>query len=375
MSASTPVKKKRLPNYVYLSDESVEHYTRSTLKGNYGLLPIEIFWRDRQQFLHEAGYVLRPRYWPDWRPSWLHTNLRPTFCEDSIVLIDHQVIDARQSDNNALVAIKKFRKETQELHIAEYLNSLRHDPQNHSVPVLRILNDPFDPHLSLMVMPYLRPCNDPDFGMLGEAVDFVTQTLEGLAFMHRHNIAHRDIAVENIMMDAKAMYPEGHHPVRLDYTPDAIYEVTPLPRLGRKIPYYYIDFGLARQFPQGASHMVVGDVGRDTEVPELSSTVPYDAFKVDIFALGNLYAKELEEKYYHTHFLIPLIERMKQQQPSSRPTAEEALAQWVDIRDSLDQSTFRWRLPPKIEAGIGRVINGTVAAAWEGINNLKKYVR
>ena len=56
--------------------------------------------------------------------------------------------------------------------------------------------------------------------------------------------------------------------------------------------YYYIDFGLSVQFPPGAPTVTVGDVGRDTEVPELSATVPYDAFKVDIFALGNLFYKE-----------------------------------------------------------------------------------
>ncbi|KAJ2986031.1 hypothetical protein NUW54_g9929 [Trametes sanguinea] len=371
---STPVKPKRLPHHVYLSEASVDHYTQSTLKGHYGLLPAEVFWRDRQQFLYDAGYVLRPRYWPNWQPSWLGTNLRPTFCEDSIVLLDHQVMDARRRDNNELVAIKKFREDTQELNIAQYLNSLRGHAENRTVPVLRVFEDPYDPRLAFMVMPYLRPCNDPPFLAVGEAIEFINQTLEGLAFMHKYNIAHRDIAVENIMMDAKAMYPDGHHPVRLDYTPDAIYKVSPLPRAGRTIQYYYIDFGLACLFPPGASHLVVGDVGRDTEVPELSSTVPYDSFKVDIYALGNLYAKEFEEKYNNMQFLVPLIDRMKQRQPSARPTADELLAQWRNIRDALNKNTFRWRLVPRSEAAIERVINGTVAVAWEGINHLKKYV-
>lgn len=29
-----------------------------------------------------------------------------------------------------------------------------------------------------MVMPYVRPFNDPDFGAIGEVVDFIAQTLE-----------------------------------------------------------------------------------------------------------------------------------------------------------------------------------------------------
>ncbi|KAI0365094.1 hypothetical protein BV20DRAFT_955031 [Pilatotrama ljubarskyi] len=370
---SAPGKQKRLPNYVFTNDQRAEQYTRSTLNGNYDLLPSEIFWRERQRYLHDHGYILRPRYWPKWRPSWLGTNLHPIYCEDSIVLVDHQVMDATRSDNKEIVAIKTFSRDTQELQISEYLSSLS-DPQNRTVPILRILDDPFDPTLCLMVMPYLRPCNDPDFGTVGDVIEFVNQTLEGLAFMHRHRIAHRDIAVENIMMDGTALYPGGHHPVRLDHSPDAIYPVKALPRSDHEMHYYYIDFGLACHFPPGASPYVVGDVGRDTEVPELSSCVPYDAFKVDIFALGNLYAKEFDEKYSNVHFLAPLIERMKQRQPELRPPPDDLLVQWHNIRDSLGRNVYRWRLAPRSEPAIGRMLNDTVAVAWEGISHLKKYV-
>jgi hypothetical protein len=30
----------------------------------------EVFWRDHQSWLKESGYELRPRYQPDWKPSW-----------------------------------------------------------------------------------------------------------------------------------------------------------------------------------------------------------------------------------------------------------------------------------------------------------------
>lgn len=32
--------------------------------------PEELRWRDRQRFLADKGYMLRPRYHPDWVPSW-----------------------------------------------------------------------------------------------------------------------------------------------------------------------------------------------------------------------------------------------------------------------------------------------------------------
>ncbi|KAJ3001184.1 hypothetical protein NUW54_g6593 [Trametes sanguinea] len=370
---SEPVQQKRLPRHAYLTEENIERYTRSTLKGHYGLLPSEIWWKDRQQYLFEAGYVLRPRYWPNWRPSWLGTNLHPMYCEDSIMQADYQILDAKRSRENDIVAIKTIRKDTQEMPVMQFLSSIRH-PHNHTVPLIQVLDDPYDPELLLMVMPYLRPCNNPDFATVGDAIQFINQTLEGLAFMHGNRVAHRDIAMKNIMMDAKALYPGGHHPVRLNYSSDAIKPVTPLPRTGHDIKYYYIDFGLSCRFPDGASHYVVGDVGRDAEVPELSSTVPYDAFKVDIYALGNLYAKEFEQKYSNMDFLAPLIERMKQRQPQLRPPADDLLAQWKNIRDSLGSNAHRWRLSPKSEPAIGRMLNDTVAVAWEGINRLKDCV-
>jgi endonuclease YncB( thermonuclease family) len=30
----------------------------------------EVYWRDLQPWLVESGYMLRPRYRPDWVPSW-----------------------------------------------------------------------------------------------------------------------------------------------------------------------------------------------------------------------------------------------------------------------------------------------------------------
>ena len=31
----------------------------------------EVFWRDHQKWLQTCGYMLRPRYMPDWKASWL----------------------------------------------------------------------------------------------------------------------------------------------------------------------------------------------------------------------------------------------------------------------------------------------------------------
>lgn len=90
---------------------------------------------------------------------------------------DHQVIDAMRRTDNELVAIKTFPRNSQEVHIAQFLSNAE-DKMNHAVPVFAILPDPFDPQLSLMVMPYLRPCNDPEFGTIGEVIEFINQLVE-----------------------------------------------------------------------------------------------------------------------------------------------------------------------------------------------------
>lgn len=46
----------------------------------------EIFWRDHQEWLAGQGYMLRPRYKPDWTPSWKDTDEDPTLFEDGLVM-------------------------------------------------------------------------------------------------------------------------------------------------------------------------------------------------------------------------------------------------------------------------------------------------
>lgn len=40
------------------------------------------------------------------------------------------------------------------------------------------MQDPQDPDIQIIVMPFLRPYNDPKFGTVGEAVEFFRQAFE-----------------------------------------------------------------------------------------------------------------------------------------------------------------------------------------------------
>jgi hypothetical protein len=59
---------------------------------------------------------------------------------------------------------------------------LRSDPRNHCVPVLDLIQDDEDSDVSYMIMPLLRPMDDPPFEFVEEMVDYTDQILEVWTF-------------------------------------------------------------------------------------------------------------------------------------------------------------------------------------------------
>lgn len=95
------------------------------------------------------------------------------------------------------------------------------------------------------------------------------------------------------MMDVTAMNPSGYHPLHWRMLPDTVTPAPTLPRSSVPVTYYLIDFGISTRFsPDDPSKLVVGTKGLETTVPELSTTVPYNPFKTDIYILGALFRQE-----------------------------------------------------------------------------------
>ncbi|EDR13591.1 uncharacterized protein LACBIDRAFT_322624 [Laccaria bicolor S238N-H82] len=179
----------------------------------------ERIWHDRYHFLLQKGLQLRPRYRPGWVPSWLNAKGEFLLHEDSLQQPIPQVMDAKRTKDGATVCLKTVYRTPKEAEIARYFSSpeLLQKPTNHSVPILDVFRDPSAPDFEYLVMPLLRPFDDPEFGLIGEAVDFVSQILE-------HTGA-------NIMMDARPIYPQGWHFKAKNYTPDGITFMSPLARI------------------------------------------------------------------------------------------------------------------------------------------------
>lgn len=115
-----------------------------------------------------------------------------------------------------------------------------------------------------------------------------------LSSVSRMTCIHRDCVQKNLMMDASAMYPEGFHPVGLDFKLDhSDYAKHSTSRAAAGVKYYFVDFGISVHIPDSVdSKLVTGFLGRDRDPPELSNKKPYDPFKLDIFIIGNMLKQE-----------------------------------------------------------------------------------
>ena len=89
-------------------------------------------------------------------------------------------MDAKRIKDGTTVCLKAVYRTPKEADIARYFSSpdLLQEPANHSVPILDVFRDPSASDFEYLVMPLLRPFDDPEFTVIGEVVDFVTQILE-----------------------------------------------------------------------------------------------------------------------------------------------------------------------------------------------------
>ena len=95
-------------------------------------------------------------------------------------------MDAKRMKDGIAVCVKAVYRTPKEAEIAKYLSSpeLSQEPTNHSVPIFDVFRDPSTPDFEYLVMPLLRPFDDPEFQAIGEVVDFVTQILEVSVLTH-----------------------------------------------------------------------------------------------------------------------------------------------------------------------------------------------
>ncbi|KAJ7134582.1 kinase-like domain-containing protein [Mycena epipterygia] len=220
----------------------------------------------------------------------------------------------RLSDSRRVVFKIVDSSQNYEADIYTYLRlddpAISEDPRNKAIPVFEIME--ITPTRSIVVTEAWGPhWNYPNpIDTWEEFAEFGRQVLEGLAFLHSHRIAHLDISDGNILAG-----PPGEH--------------KPKPQRA----YAFIDFELSIIYSESdrGPYSVTGSVATYV-APEMSETVSYDPFKADIWQMGELLSLAAKERGFEMESLVTLLAKMKHEIPDERPTAEQALAQFLGVQ-------------------------------------------
>ncbi|KAJ7147612.1 hypothetical protein C8R43DRAFT_889589 [Mycena crocata] len=327
----------------------------------------EIYWRDHQQWLETCGYMLRPRFRPGWRPSWIAQGCSgsPLLSEDGRYSLSANVIDAIRVKDGLAVVLKKLKRSSPdsatETKIGLYFSTppQASHPWNHCIPTYEVLHVPDDDEHELVVMPALRRFTSPRFDTVGEVVECWRQIFQGIQFMHAHDVAHRDCTSYNIMMDATRLYPDGFHPKDIERSRNCQGKAAHTTRTKCNPKYYLINFGLAHVYDPANPRLDNAVRGGDKTVPEFQgkgSAQLHDPFPVDIYYLGNMIKREFLEGWYYVEgysgleFMQPLVADMTAEDPSKRPTINAVVDRFDEVRRALSAWKLRSRPIPLKES-------------------------
>lgn len=325
----------------------------------------EVWWRQQYEWLKIRGYLLRPRYAPDWVPSWEGSKRHALNCEDGRALHFGQVMDATRVRDGLYVSLKMVKKSRHphEVEIGQYFMSdkLSSDPKNHCVAFLDVLSVPDESDIQIIVMPLLLPFTKIQFDTFGEVVECLRQLFEGLWFMHNNHIAHRDCMWKNIMMDAKNMHAEPYHPVITFMKRDFSGHVGHYTRTQRPPKYYFIDFGLSRRYDASEENPLEYPIfGGDKSVPEFRDNVdvPMNPFPTDVYYLGNVVREQFLNSKKGFEFLKALVDDMVNDDPCKRPTMEVVVERFESIRQQLSTWKLRSRVISQDEGPFENLYHG-----------------
>ncbi|KAI0317823.1 hypothetical protein OF83DRAFT_1171676 [Amylostereum chailletii] len=210
---------------------------------------------------------------------------------------------------------------------------------NHTLPMLQEF---YFEHLTFGIFPKVGGNMEAAYGAwaknsVGDILDMVIQALEGLAFIHGLNVAHRDAFKDNFLVQ---WHPESMRTMTVPVS---------RPRV------FLIDFEVGLEFqpdcppascvcigcPLGGSFTQLDTYSRP-RIPEMSSGEPYNPFKLDVWQLGN----SLENFRSAIEPVDEILANMASVDPASRLTADEALSRLGAIVHNM--SPLSLLMPPTV---------------------------
>ncbi|RPD68639.1 hypothetical protein L226DRAFT_548493 [Lentinus tigrinus ALCF2SS1-7] len=195
------------------------------------------------------------------------------------------------------------------------------------------------------------------FETVGNVIHYVRCLLKGLAFLHNHRIAHRDLDHQNILVNCYSLYR-------------SVYDIQAEMREHRRSPeiaYCLFDFDRALQFPldtplrscraPASGAMVALSPYHPLDVSFGESE--YNPFAFDVACLGNMFKLHFSHATTEFPMLAPLFDKMTTHFISERFSAPEALEFLEYAVKTSTKATYA--LPV------------TLAMDWECLRNSGRY--
>ncbi|KAF8508204.1 kinase-like domain-containing protein, partial [Gautieria morchelliformis] len=163
------------------------------------------------------------------------------------------------SPSNMFFVFKLVERKSDELEILKYLKKHR-GSDHHIIELHEVISDGLD---NIIVLPRLTPLSEALRRLDKSALATVPQQfLEGVAFMHQHNVAHLDLKTDNIVIEQSG--PSG------------------------RLTAYIIDFDCSMMV-EGVETTIKDMYGTPGWMaPEVSATRSYSPILADRWACGNV---------------------------------------------------------------------------------------
>ncbi|KAF8174269.1 other/AgaK1 protein kinase [Pholiota molesta] len=334
------------------------------------------FWDDPEivQWFLSRGYTLYKRIYIENHPDastvpaipfdevaqanypYAHYNARP-YTKKSRPLCAYdssgKVVYAQDSERRH-VAIKLVLDDSEEYRILCFLREQGFDTlkENCIIPILDLV--PFR-GFWLAVMPrWGIHITEPKNHTMREILHIMHSMLKGLAFLHTHNIIHRDMKMENALVNhfdddnaildlsGYSSYNRPSHGIEL--------------RKQGKLLYALMDFNISIMVPRNIRKEDYQRPYRDSF--DGSGYHPYDTaqgefdynpFAFDVGTLGVVFCEHYQPYTRHIPMLAPLLDKMTTRDIGNRFTAAEALHFFEQMRADLTEDQLNMKEDPKPE--------------------------
>ena len=118
------------------------------------------------------------------------------------------------SRSGVLVALKIIA-DSNERQFLQSLSDIK-APSNHTIPLLDVID--LSIKKSIIVLPWKSPLDEVlQFDNRRDVVSLCLQFIEGVDFLHQHNVAHCDLKPENVLVDIRSQSEESSRLFIIDF--------------------------------------------------------------------------------------------------------------------------------------------------------------